>query len=184
MQSSKPLALPPSDAIDPRLESEVRAHEPLLAGIATRLCRDPADARDLVQDTFERAVRAWNRLPADANVRAWLITILHRLFIDRCRRARRGPVGTIPLEPAPVDEAPAEPVWTRITPAQLGRAIDALDDEFRRAYQLHAIERRSYKEIATTLGIPINTVGTRLLRARRKLRELLTQELAVEEGVS
>ena len=171
------------DRIDPRLDTEVRRHEPVLSAIATRLCRDPADARDLVQDTFERAVRAWSRLPEDANVRAWLITILNRLFIDRCRRTRRTtPIDAdvVPLE-VPCAEPAAPPAWARVTAEQLARAVERLDDEFRRAYELHAIQGRSYKEIAAALEIPPSTVGTRLLRARRKLRDLLMQELATQE---
>jgi RNA polymerase sigma-70 factor (ECF subfamily) len=160
-----------------RFALAVAEHEGALVLLATRLARDPADAKDLVQDTFERALRAWDRLPADANVRAWLVTILHRLFIDRCRRAKRGAV--VPLDQEhPGVEAPPPPAWADVTSEQLGRAVAQLDDEFRRVYELHAVDGKSYKEIADALGIPGSTVGTRLLRARRRLKELLVAELA------
>ena len=149
----------------------MRAHEPALETFATRLCRDSSDARDLVQDTFERAFRAWSRLPADANVRAWLLTILHRLYIDRCRRSRRAAAATAELVELHPTVAP--PGWTGVNADRLAQAVASLDDEFRRAFELHALHGCSYKEIAVELGIPVATVGTRLLRARRKLRELL-----------
>jgi RNA polymerase sigma-70 factor (ECF subfamily) len=162
---------------DARFAAAVRAHEPVLSAIAGRLSRDAADAADLVQDTFERALRAWDRLPEDANVRAWLVTILNRLFIDRCRRARHAPAVDVDQLDPPCIEPAAPPVWANVTSEQLGHALDRLDHEFRRPYVLHAIEGRSYRDIADQLGIPANTVGTRLLRARRKLREILVAQL-------
>ena len=65
------------------------------------------------------------------------------------------------------------PLWMRIDAQQLRAAVDRLEPEFREVFTLHAFERRSYKDIAAALDIPQNTVGTRLLRARRKLRVLL-----------
>ncbi|HWM88239.1 MAG TPA: sigma-70 family RNA polymerase sigma factor, partial [Kofleriaceae bacterium] len=149
--------------------------------LAEHLASGKADARDLVQDTFERALRAWERLPADSNVRGWLVTILHNLFIDRCRRARRAPTTTIPDElQAPPPEEVAPPAWADVTPEQLHAALAELDGEFRRAYELHALEGWSYRRIADELGVPVNTVGTRLLRARRKLRVILLRSLRTE----
>jgi len=160
----------------PRFADAVRDHQPMLAELALRLCGEPANAKDLVQDTFERALRAWDRLRPDSNIRGWLATILHRLFVDRCRRAVRvAAVDVDRLEPRGPEPAAAPPVWASLTPAQLRRAIARLDDEFRTVYRLHAIERKSYKHIAAQLGIPPATVGTRLLRARRKLKHLLDE---------
>jgi RNA polymerase sigma-70 factor (ECF subfamily) len=188
------VVAPPGDAstagdrdrgarFDGRFEDAVRAHEPELTILAERLGSGKADARDLVQDTFERALRAWNRLPADSNVRGWLITILHNLFIDRCRRARRAPTSPIPDElQAPPPEEASVPAWANVTPDQLRAALSELDDEFRRAYELHALEGRSYKQIAEELDLPVNTVGTRLLRARRKLRLILLRSMRAEEA--
>src|SRR5690349_16353158 len=67
----------------------VAEHHALLSGMARRLCGEGAEAQDLVQDTLERALKSYDRLAPDSNVRAWLITILHNVFIDRCRRRRR-----------------------------------------------------------------------------------------------
>jgi RNA polymerase sigma-70 factor (ECF subfamily) len=147
--------------------------------MAMRLTGNAADAHDLVQDTFERALRAYPRLAPDANVRGWLIAILHNLFIDHCRRVRRAPK-TAELVPevaaAPPDPPPA-PAWTMVSPEQVRAALDRLGPPFREAYELHAVEGRSYQEISERLGIPKNTVGTRLIRARKKLKALLLGEL-------
>jgi RNA polymerase sigma-70 factor, ECF subfamily len=165
---------PPCDG-DARFAEAVVAHEATLTAIALKLCRNRPDALDLVQDTFERALRAWHRLPTDANVQAWLVTILHRRFIDRCRRARRARLAdaTADRRAPAVTEPVGVSVWTGVTPEQVATALASLDDEFRRAYVLYVIEGRTYQQIAEQLAIPRSTVGTRLLRARRKLRELL-----------
>src|SRR5262245_25035101 len=68
----------------------IRDSEPFLYGLARRLCRNEADARDLVQDTFEHALRA-SVQTFPANPRAWLATIMHNIFIDRCRKTARRP---------------------------------------------------------------------------------------------
>ena len=158
----------------PRFHEVARQHEPVLRGLAMRLTGNPADAGDLVQDTFERALRAFDRLPRDANVRAWLIAILHNLFIDHCRRVRRQPrmAELGPDIPAHAPD-PAPPKWTSVSPEQVRAALDRLDPQFRRVYEMHALEGRSYQEIAESLGLPKNTVGTRLIRARKKLKALL-----------
>jgi RNA polymerase sigma-70 factor, ECF subfamily len=165
---------------DARFLAAVREHERMLESIALRLCRDATNAKDLVQDTFERALRAWPRMPADTNVRAWLVTIQHRLFLDRCRRAKRVASVDIDQVAPPLPEPAAPPVWANVTREQLAGAIARLDDEFRRAYELHAVDGKSYREIAEELGIPATTVGTRLFRARKKLKDLLVAELGAE----
>src|SRR5215475_1051441 len=69
----------------------VQEHEALLTAIARRLCGNDADAADLVHDTYERALRAWDRYSDRGNLRSWMVAILHNLFIDRCRKHRRAP---------------------------------------------------------------------------------------------
>src|SRR5215475_16212662 len=69
----------------------VREHEALLTAIARRLCGNDADAADLVHDTYERALRAWDRYTDRGNLRSWMVAILNNLFIDRCRKHRRTP---------------------------------------------------------------------------------------------
>lgn len=129
-----------------------------------------------MQDTLERALRRFDALKPDSNVRAWLFTILHNAFIDRCRKDGGEPRGT-PIDEVDIaapDPAPP-PAWTAVTAEQLGAAIGELEEEFRVVYRMHALDGRSYQEISAALDIPQNTVGTRLARARRKLRTILVR---------
>jgi RNA polymerase sigma-70 factor (ECF subfamily) len=141
---------------------------------ALRLERSRAEADDLLQDTLERALRGFERFRSGTNVRVWLHTIMFHLFIDRCRRRTHERL----LEPAAAEELPspqAEPraPWEEIGDDQVRDALARLEQPFRAIGELHWIEHRSYREISDRLGIPLGTVGTRLLRARRKMRRLL-----------
>jgi RNA polymerase sigma-70 factor (ECF subfamily) len=155
----------------------IREHESALQATALRLCGNPTDARDLVQDTLERGLRNLARYKPGTDGRAWLLTILHHIFIDRCRsrtRERRADVSAEDVEErVAAPEAEVLPAWAAISPEQLREALDKIPEEFRLVYQLHSLEGRSYIEIAERLGIPKATVGTRLIRARRRLKELL-----------
>ena len=155
----------------------VHDHEATLRGIARRLCREPADADDLVQETYERALRVWDRYRERGHLRAWLIAILHNLFLDRCRRQRRTP-DTRALDEAELatPDHPPPAAWAQVTPAQLAAALARLAPEFRRVYELH-VAGLSYDQIARQLGIASNTVGSRLFRARAKLKATLLREL-------
>jgi RNA polymerase sigma-70 factor (ECF subfamily) len=144
-------------------------HEAALTRLARRLCRNAADADDLVQDTFERALRAWDRYADRGNVKAWLAAILHNRFIDRCRTNR--PHVPLPDLPAPDDEPPA---WTTVSDDTLAAVLAELDPVFRRVFELR-VAGHSYDRIARELGIPKATVGTRLVRARKRLKALLEQ---------
>lgn len=157
-----------------RLAAAVLEAGPALARLAARLCANHADASDLVQDTFERAAR--QGLPDDVrNPRAWLTTILRNLFVDRCRAAGRRPA----LEPlgelaAPATEpAPTEPPWARLGLDDIRAAAAELEPTYREVFFLHVFEHWSYERVAARLSIQRVTVGTRLTRARRKLRDLL-----------
>jgi RNA polymerase sigma-70 factor, ECF subfamily len=153
-----------------------RKLEPFLYATALRLCGGNAsDARDLVQDTLERGLQRIEQLPAGSNVRGWLGTILHNRFIDMCRTRSRVPVEALDEKAADTlaQEEPAEAAWEKVSAEDLRGAMDKLEDDLRQVCQLHGLERRPYKEIAHRLGIPIGTVGTRLIRARSRLRSLL-----------
>jgi RNA polymerase sigma-70 factor (ECF subfamily) len=156
-----------------------RAHHDALVGFATRLCGDAAEGRDVVQDAFERALRSFDQFDSSADGRSWLLTIVHNTFIDRCRKRARAPrtepVEAIDRVAVPVEAEDAPPPWADVTADELRAAIEKLEPEFREVYTRHANERRSYQEIADALGLPVNTVGTRLARARRKLRAILTE---------
>jgi len=159
------------------------AHAPALALLARRLCGNDADADDLIQDTYEHALRALDRYRERGNLRGWLVAILRNVFVDRCRKAKLARVQSIEsLDVAIADTIPP-PAWTAIGAAQVEGALSELAPEFRRVYELHAAGK-SYDEIAETLGVAKNTVGTRLLRARKKLKARLEAVVQVAEATS
>lgn len=163
-------SVPPPGA---SLEALAKLQQPQLLAVALRLCGHPADATDLVQDTYERALGAIPRLRPDTNLAAYLVTVLHHLFIDRVRRRKvEGLADPSALDAAVAPEPDAPPQWLQIEDEQLAAAVARLEPDFRDVFVLHA-RGLSYQEIATRLGIPRPTVGTRLARARRKLRTLL-----------
>jgi len=164
-------------AVERAFAQAVHEHEALLTGIARRLCGNDADAADLVHDTYERALRAWGRYADRGNLRSWMVAILNNLFIDRCRKTRRTPK-TEALEDLELaaPETSAPPAWSSVTEQQVTAALGTLSAEFRRVYELHA-GGRSYDQIATELNIAKATVGTRLIRARRKLKDALLREI-------
>lgn len=153
----------------------MRAHGEYLRGLARRLCRRHFDPDDLVQDLLEKTVRSPDALPNGANERAWLSRVMHNLFIDRVRRAQTRREEPITVDPAAaVAEDP--PWWDSLTGGQVRAQLVHLPDEQRETFELFAFENLSYDEIAARLNIAKATVGTRILRARTKLRDLLTRE--------
>jgi RNA polymerase sigma-70 factor (ECF subfamily) len=170
------VSLPDREA-SRRLDALAREHSPALTAFAIKLCGDSNEARDLVQDTFERALRAGAAQQPRTNERAWLFTILHHLFVDRYRRQTRGPRHTSidDVDVAAV-EPPPPPAWASVSVDEVKAALEQLDPDFREVYRMHAIDGLGYAEIAARLGAPVSTVGTRIMRARRKLRALLVQQ--------
>src|SRR5262245_37765963 len=132
--------------------AEIRAHGDVLLELARKLCRNQHDACDLVQDVFERALKKHATLRPDSNVRAWLITILHNLHIDRCRQRLRAPQA-VAVEPEDLPAPVAEPsrAWHALGTAEVRAALGALPAEQRRVYELH-LDGRSYRDIAAALG--------------------------------
>ena len=158
-------------------EAEALASLDSLYRTALRLTRVPADAEDLVQDTYLKAFRAADSFEPGTNLRAWLFTILHNSARNRARdRARdRVTVDSDTVERAA--DAPGagggetpEALLLRdtLTP-DLQAAIDALPDAFRQAVWLRDVEEFSYAEIAGMLDIPAGTVMSRISRGRRML---------------
>ena len=154
--------------------------EPLYA-TALRLTRNPADAEDLVQDTFVKALRFSDRFKPGTNLKAWLYTILLNTWRNRRRDATREPVD---VDSARVEEAESSGPAALDTPEQilmraslrddLQAALDALPEAFREAVWLRDVEEFSYAEIAEMLGIPIGTVMSRISRGRRLLFDRLS----------
>jgi RNA polymerase sigma-70 factor (ECF subfamily) len=160
-------------------EAMITQYKTALYARAMRLARSPADAWDLVQDTFEHALRAYARLQPESNLRVWLMTIMHHLFIDRCRRKAREPSAMlIEEDQIPSPEPSTAPAWATVSEEAVAAAVADVETPFREVYQLRLIDKCSYEEIAERLLIPRSTVGTRLMRARQKLRQTLLDQQA------
>jgi RNA polymerase sigma-70 factor, ECF subfamily len=141
-----------------------------LYGTAHRLTRNASDAEDLVQETYLRAYRSFDRYTPGTNIRAWLYTILHRVRADFGRRAGRSP-DTVELEgDGPGVEGGQEALALG---GDISRALDSLPDPYRTAVVLRDVEELSYEEIATILSVPIGTVMSRIHRGRAFLRGAL-----------
>jgi RNA polymerase sigma-70 factor (ECF subfamily) len=172
------------NAVGLNFAAAVREHKVSLRALALRLCRNSADADDLVQDTLERALRRFDLLKPGSNVRSWLLMVLHHRFIDLCRlRARHPSATSLDGHDATALTEDAAP-WDSITEEDVQAAVARLPDDLRDAYELRIHELRSYEEIGRILGIATMTVGTRLMRARRRLRELLEPKLNLPETSS
>jgi RNA polymerase sigma-70 factor (ECF subfamily) len=149
------------EAVVPRLRRYARA----LTGH-----REAAD--DLTQDTLERA---WNKRALwqpGTDLRAWMFTVMHNVFVNGTRRARP----SVSLDELGADEAgpaPSASVETGVVLAELARALALLPAEQREVLLLVGLEQFSYAEASEVLGVPIGTVMSRLSRARERLRILL-----------
>lgn len=141
--------------------------------LARTLTRDAAEAEDLVQETFLRAIRAWDRFDLRPHgIRPWLVRILHNVHATRATRSGR--------QPAAMDDAALESAGPRSDDGAierwesreaLARAMSELPPDLRTALELWAVDGFSYQEMADALSIPIGTVMSRLHRAKQQLRE-------------
>jgi RNA polymerase sigma-70 factor (ECF subfamily) len=155
--------------------SAILAEIPRLRRYARALLGDRAAADDLVQDTLERA---WSRLHqwrAGSDMRAWLFGIMHNLRVDQLRRPR---LSTLSID-ADEFELPTRPTQSdALELRDLESALGHLADEQREILLLIALEEMSYADIASTLGIPIGTVMSRLSRGRERLRLIMEGQSA------
>jgi RNA polymerase sigma-70 factor (ECF subfamily) len=167
---------------DEAFSTEALSYIDSLYGTALRLTRRPAEAEDLVQDTYLKAFRAAAQFERGTNLKAWLFTILHNTFRNMRRHDARNPIEvdseTVEhaVDHAAHDQTP-EQLLTRATlDADLQAALDALPDAFRQAVWLRDVEEFSYAEIAAMVDVPIGTVMSRISRGRRLLYERLSEK--------
>jgi len=156
---------------------------------ALRLTRDPAQAEDLVQDTYVRALRYQASYQAGTNMKAWLFAIMRNLFWDRFKGGRPEDVsldgdGEFALYDTLKDPSamPEAEVLDRIAADEVVRAVEKLPELHREVVLLVDVEGFSYKDAAEVLGVPIGTVMSRLHRARRQLQRSLS-DYAEESGI-
>jgi RNA polymerase sigma-70 factor (ECF subfamily) len=165
----------------PAFDAEALGHVDSLYRTARRLTRTPADAEDLVQETYLKAFRAAESFEPGTNLRAWLFTILHNSARNRARDRARD---TVAVDSEAVERAAdIEPGGESVTPEtllvretlgpELQAAVDALPEVFRQAVWLRDVEEFSYAEIARMLDVPLGTVMSRISRGRRMLFDRL-----------
>ncbi len=160
-------------------------HVDPLYSAALRLTRNDRDAEDLVQDTYLRAYRFFDKFERGTNIKAWLFKILTNTFINRYRRsvkersivegAERDAVHERFISRDATDYAanPEQFFLDRLLSDEVLRAVDSLPIDFRMAVILADLQEFSYREIAEILDVPVGTVMSRLYRGRRLLQKAL-----------
>jgi RNA polymerase sigma-70 factor, ECF subfamily len=170
---------------------------PSLYSAALRMTRNPADAEDLVQETYLKAYRGFGGYQQGTNLKAWLYRILTNTFINQYRAKKRRPdesdldevedlylyrrLGG--LEAARAGRSAEDELMDFFTDSEVKEAVESLPEQFRMAVLLADVEGFSYKEIAEILDIPIGTVMSRLHRGRKALQKQL-YEFATERGLA
>jgi RNA polymerase sigma-70 factor (ECF subfamily) len=189
---------PPEDQLSLRTLFEAQAipYMDQLYAAAMRMTRNPADAGDLVQETYAKAYAAFAQYQQGTNLKAWLYRILTNTFINSYRKNQRQPYQN------PIDEledwqlgsaesltqgggtarsAEAEAI-DHLPDSDVKEALQSIPEDFRLAVYLADVEGFSYQEIADIMKTPVGTVMSRLHRGRRLLRELLAG-YARERGI-
>ena len=178
---------PVDDTLRARFERDVLPLLPSLYGAALRMTRNPADAEDLVQETYLRGFRSFHTFQEGTNLRAWLFRILTNAYINRYRAKQRRPIesdlGELEelylyrrlgsMETAAASQSAEDQFLDLFTDDEVKQALENLPDNFRLPVILADVEGFSYKEIAEMLDIPIGTVMSRLHRGRKAMQRAL-----------
>ncbi|MEA3020919.1 MAG: polymerase sigma-70 factor, subfamily [Actinomycetota bacterium] len=167
-----------------------------LYSAALRMTRKPADAEDLVQETYLKAYRGFEGFEQGTNLKAWLYRILTNTYINRYRQQKRRPDETDlddvedfylyrrlgGIDEARISKSAEDSMLELFTDDEVKNALESLPETFRMAVLLADVEGFSYKEIAEIMDIPIGTVMSRLHRGRKALQKRL-YGFAVERGL-
>jgi RNA polymerase sigma-70 factor (ECF subfamily) len=185
METTNESSRPPEVDLSDLFEEQALPFMDQLYAAAMRMTRNPADASDLVQETFVKAFAAFAKFEQGTNLKAWLYRILTNTFINLYRKNQRNPYqGTIDeLEDWQLGNAiSATATSTRSAEAEaidhlpdsaVKEALQSIPEDFRLAVYLADVEGFAYQEIADIMKTPVGTVMSRLHRGRKMLRELL-----------
>ena len=162
---------------DADFERQVLTHLDALYNFAMYLSKRPADAEDLVQETYLRAFRFSHRFQPGTHLRAWLFQILRNTFLTFYRvREREAPIAEdgVPEWDAPMfHDAPEDDGTAMDAHTDLERAMRRLPEEFRTVLLLAEVEGLPLEEVARVMACPVGTVKSRIFRAKERLRGLL-----------
>jgi RNA polymerase sigma-70 factor (ECF subfamily) len=153
--------------------SELIAQIPGLRRYARALTGNAWAADDLVQDTLERACSKWRLWTAGSDLRAWLFTLMHNLFLNQRRRAARQTATGPAMDVDELAATLAAPDGGQDQALDVQRCLMRLPEDQRAVLLLVSLEDMSYAQAARVIGIPVGTVMSRLSRARSRLRELM-----------
>jgi RNA polymerase sigma-70 factor, ECF subfamily len=177
-------------------ETDAMQYAPQLYSAAMRMARNPADAEDLVQETFLKAFKGYGSFEAGTNLKAWLYRILTNTYINKYRKDRRRPtesdLGDVEdlylyrrigsEQTADSSRSAEDRVLDGLVESDIKQAVESLPENFRVPVLLADLEGFAYKEIAEILDIPIGTVMSRLHRGRKALQASLAT-FASERGL-
>jgi RNA polymerase sigma-70 factor (ECF subfamily) len=173
-------------------EQEAIPHMDLLYNFALRTTGNEDDARDLLQETYLKAYRFWDKYEKGTNIRAWLFRIMKNSYINRYRKEVKDPAtvdyedvenfyNSIRAESTDPNDL-QEKLFGNLLGDEVSKALASLPDDFRTVVILCDIEGMMYEEIAQFLDIPIGTVRSRLHRGRKLLQQRLF-EYAKNQGI-
>ena len=175
-------------------ENDAMQYAPQLYSAALRMTRNPADAEDVVQETFLKAYRAYDSFSEGTNLKAWLYRILTNTYINKYRKKQRRPseveLGELQDlylfkrlgEHSGAQVSAESEALDMFVDEDIVEALESLPENFRLPVLYADVEGFSYKEIAEILDVPIGTVMSRLHRGRKALQRKLWN-LAVERGL-
>jgi RNA polymerase sigma-70 factor, ECF subfamily len=180
-----------------RFAEQAMEHMSSLYSAALRMTRNPAEAEDLVQETYLKAYRGFGSFEQGTNLKAWLYRILTNTFINQYRAKQRRPAETEldevedlylyrrlgGLEAVQTSRSAEDELMDLFSEAEVKAAVEDLPENFRLPVLLADVEGFSYKEIAEILDIPIGTVMSRLHRGRKGLEKRL-YEFALSRGLT